>query len=87
MFGAVASAKQVVGSGNVVTRQVPVSSFSKLEVSYAFTVRLSFGDPAAVKVRIDDNLVDHLDVAVSGGTLRIGLKGVDSSTARRSRPT
>jgi hypothetical protein len=70
-----ACGRPVTGSGNVVSRQIPVTSFSKMQVSYAFTVRLSFGEPAAVTVRVDDNLVDDLDVGVSGDTLRIGLKG------------
>jgi hypothetical protein len=70
-----ACGRPVTGSGNVVSRPIPVTSFSKLQVSYAFTVRVSFADPAALTVRVDDNLVDDLDVGVSGDTLRIGLKG------------
>jgi len=70
-----ACGRPITGSGNVVSRQIPVTSFSKLQVSYAFTVRVSFGEPSALTVRVDDNLVDDLDVGVSGDTLRIGLKG------------
>jgi hypothetical protein len=66
--------KHLTGSGNVVSRDIPVTSFSKVQVSSAFDVRVAFGDPAAVTVRVDDNLVDDLDVGVSGDTLRIGLK-------------
>jgi hypothetical protein len=71
----VACTKQLTGSGAVVSRQVPVSSFSKIQVSYAFQVRLSTGSPEAVTIRVDDNLVDDLDVGVSDDTLRIGLSG------------
>jgi len=74
LCGAAGCTKHLTGSGNVVTREIPVTSFSKMEVSYAFAVQLSFGDPTEVTVRVDDNLVDDLDVRVAGDTLRIGLK-------------
>jgi hypothetical protein len=74
LFGAVACTHHLVGSGNVVSREIPVTSFSRMEVSYAFTVHVSFGSPATVTVRVDDNLVDDLDVGVAGDTLRIGLE-------------
>ena len=68
------------GSGHVVTRSIPVTSFSKLEVSGSFTVTVSTGSSEAVSVRIDDNLVDSLDVGVSGETLHVGLKSGTSVT-------
>ena len=70
-----ACTKQLTGSGTVVSRQFPVTPFSKIQVSNAFAVRLSIGSPEAVTIRVDDNLVDDLDIGVSDGTLRIGLKG------------
>ena len=75
LSGTAGCTKHLTGSGNVVTRQITVTSFSKMEVSYAFAVQLSLGDPPEVTVRVDDNLVDDLDVGVAGETLRIGLKG------------
>jgi hypothetical protein len=75
VIAGVACAKQQTGSGTVVSRQLPVTSFSKIQVSYAFQVRLSIGNPEAVTIRADDNLVDDLDVGVTDDTLRIGLKG------------
>jgi autotransporter-associated beta strand protein len=80
VLATVACTKQLTGSGNVVSRQIPVSSFSKIQVSSSFVVRLSIGSPEAVTVRVDDNLVDDLDVGVSSDTLRIGLKGGISVT-------
>lgn len=66
------------GSGNVVTQEIDVSPFSKLEVSSIFTVRISTGASEALTVRVDDNVVDRLDVGVHGDTLRIGLRtGMD----------
>lgn len=73
---AVGCTRNVSGSGNVTTTPVPVpaSGFSGLEVSNTFDVTVSFGDEESVTLRVDDNLVAHLDVGVSDGTLRIGLE-------------
>ncbi len=68
-----AACTAVSGSGNVVTRQIDTAAFSKLEVSDAFAVNVTVGSPEQVTVRVDDNLVDSLDVGVSGDTLHIGL--------------
>jgi hypothetical protein len=43
-------------------------------VSNAFVVNVSFGDQENVTLRVDDNLVGHLDVGVSAGTLHVGLE-------------
>jgi hypothetical protein len=75
-----AACNSVGGSGNVVSRQIEVSAFSRLEVSASFTATVSVGDAEAVTVRIDDNLVDTLDVHVSGDTLHVGLRSGTSVT-------
>lgn len=73
---------QVSGSGNVVTRQIDSGPFSELEVSHGFTVNVTVGSSEQVTVRVDDNLIDLLDIAVSGDTLRVGLEsGTDASDA------
>ena len=68
------SGNRVSGSGNVVTRAIQVTSFSKLEVTGSFTATVSVGNSESVSVRVDDNLVDSLDVGVSDDQLHIGLK-------------
>jgi hypothetical protein len=57
-----------------VTKRIDVSSFSRLEVSDSFSLNVSAGEAPDVTVRIDDILVGLLDVRVSDGTLRIGVK-------------
>src|SRR5206468_11061183 len=57
-----------------VTKRISVSSFSKLRVGSAFEVNVSFGDQEGLTLHIDDNLTDHVDAGVSGGSLHIGLK-------------
>jgi hypothetical protein len=64
----------ITGSGKIVSKEIPVSSFSGLEVANTFDVTVSLGEQEKLTLRVDDNLVDHVDVGVSGGTLRIGLK-------------
>ena len=66
--------RTVSGSGTVTSTPVPVSTFSRLEVSNAFVVNVSFGDQENVTLRVDDNLVGHLDVGMSAGTLHVGLE-------------
>jgi hypothetical protein len=65
--------ERVRGSGKVVTKDVAVSSFIRLQVSWGFEVTVAVGQPS-LKLRIDDNLDRHLDVGVEGDTLRIGLR-------------
>jgi hypothetical protein len=66
--------RTVSGSGTVTSTPVPVSPFSRLEVSNAFDVNVSFGDKENITLRVDDNIVGHLDVGVSDGTLHVGLE-------------
>jgi hypothetical protein len=64
----------ITGSGNVVTREEVFTDFDKVEVSHAFTVDISQGDSFRVVVRVDDNLVEYLEVVKQGDTLKIGLE-------------
>jgi hypothetical protein len=61
------------GSGDIVTLDENLSGFSQLEVSHTFQVNVSQGDAFRVIVRVDDNVVEYLDVATVGKTLKIGL--------------
>jgi len=64
----------ITASGNVVTQEEEISGFDKVEVSHAFKVDISQGETFSVVVRIDDNLLQYLDVVKQGSTLKIGLK-------------
>jgi hypothetical protein len=68
------SGNTVSGSGNIVTRAIQVTSFSKLEVTGSFTATVSVGNSESVSVRVDDNLVDSLGVGVSDDKLHVGLR-------------
>jgi hypothetical protein len=58
----------------VITQEEAIADFEKLDVSNGFRVEVSQGDSFSVVIRIDDNLVEHLQVAKEGNTLKIGLK-------------
>jgi hypothetical protein len=64
----------ITGSGNVVTREEPITGFAQVDVSQGFKVAVSQAENFSVVVRVDDNLLPYLQVVKQGNTLRIGLK-------------
>jgi hypothetical protein len=67
-------AGRLTGSGRIVTREVPISSFSTIEVTHAFDVEITTGGAPSLRVHVDNNLVGSLDVGVREGVLHIGFK-------------
>lgn len=74
----------ISGSGNIVTQEETITGFAKVDVSYAFKVDISQGDAFSVVIRIDDNLVQYLEVVKRGSTLNIGLKSGRSYNIRNA---
>jgi hypothetical protein len=64
----------ITGSGNLVTQEETVTGFDKVTASHGFNVDVSQGDTFSVIIRVDDNILEHVDVSKKGNTLRIGLK-------------
>jgi hypothetical protein len=64
----------VEGSGNVVTEEMPLADFSAVEAANAFEVEIIQSDAFAVTIRVDDNILDLLDVSKEGDTLRLRLE-------------
>jgi hypothetical protein len=64
----------ITGTGKVVTQEEEISGFDKVEVSDAFKADISQGETFSVVVRLDDNLLQYLEVVKQGSTLKIGLK-------------
>jgi hypothetical protein len=64
----------LTGSGNVITQEEAITDFDRLDVSQGFQVEVSQGDSFSVIIRVDDNLVERLQVVKDGSTLKIGLK-------------
>jgi hypothetical protein len=64
----------ITGSGNVVTREEQITGFEKLESGWAFHLEITQGETFKVLVRVDDNLLEHVQVSKESGTLFVGLK-------------
>jgi len=63
------------GSGEIVSQEMDLTGFDQLDISQGFNVEVSQGDEFSVVVRIDDNIVEYLQVEKTGDTLKIGLEG------------
>ncbi len=72
----------LTGSGNVATEEEAITGFDRLDVSHGFQVDISQDDAFRVIIRVDDNLLEHVQVVKEGSTLRIGLKPVTSYRLR-----
>ena len=62
------------GSGNVVTQEEAISGFDRLDVNQGFQVDVNQGEIFSVVIRVDDNLLEDVQVVKEGSTLKIGLK-------------
>jgi hypothetical protein len=68
------------GSGNLVTRQVDLPGFDRLDVGHGFDIEVRQAEAFSVELRVDDNVVDHVKAEVEGTTLRLGLKSAFYTT-------
>ena len=72
--GLIPGTRTITGSGDVVTREEPITGFDRVEAGYAFHVDISQGESFSVVVRVDDNLVEYLETTVVGNVLEIGIR-------------
>ena len=61
----------IYGSGDIVTKNVDVHDFSRVNFSGEGNFMLSQGDEETVAVATDGNLIKHINVEVREGTLYI----------------
>jgi hypothetical protein len=66
--------ESIYGSGDLITLDKQYTNFKSIEVGHAFAVRITRGEHYSVQIKIDDNLVNHLEVNQSGSTLKIGME-------------
>ncbi len=70
------------GSGNIITQNKTVGSFTGINASNDIKVEVKIGSPAAVKIEADDNVMEYVVATVNGNTLKLGLEnGVNLSDA------
>lgn len=74
----------LTGSGNIVTQEEAISDFEKVDISSTFEVDIMQGESFSVVIRVDDNLLEHLQVVKQGNTLKIGLRDNRSYTIRNA---
>lgn len=65
---------KIIGSGNVITRNVTVQPFDQLEASGVFNVSLTQGNVESVKIEAEDNLQDLFEVKNDGSKLIVSMK-------------
>jgi len=73
-FGQKTEKQQIEGSGNVITKDIAVQSFSELKVSGLFSVYLVQGNTEAVKIEADDNFHPLFEVKNEGSKLIIKMQ-------------
>ena len=65
---------KIEGSGNVVTKDVNVSSFDELSVGGVFSVALKQGGKEEVKIEAEDNLQELFEIKNEGSKLVVSMK-------------
>lgn len=61
--------KTIKGDGNIVSRDYDVSAFEDLSVALPATVNFTVGDDYSCTVRVDENIMEYLDIEVDDNTL------------------
>jgi len=64
----------VVGSGNLVTKDMDFKDFTIVEVGSAFKAEITQSNSYSVSITMDDNLFDYLQASKIGERLEIGLE-------------
>lgn len=65
---------RIKGSGNLITKDVNISSFDELEVQGLYSLVLTQGDKESLKIEADDNLQELFEVKNEGTKLIVGMK-------------
>jgi hypothetical protein len=64
---------RIEGSGNVVPVEKDIADFDQIDIATAFSATITRDDSYSVVLRIDDNIVEYVNVKKSGDTLKIYL--------------
>jgi hypothetical protein len=64
----------ITGSGNVVSKEIPMTGFDQVEASLIFNVVIRQGEDYRVVIFADDNFIDFIQLDKVESTLSIGLK-------------
>lgn len=70
-FGSCCIGKTIKGNGNIVTREIQVGYFDEIELSLSATVNYTVGDRYSCIVKVDENILEYLDICTSEGDLEL----------------
>lgn len=70
-FGSCCMGKTVKGNGNIVTREFQIGQFDEIELSLPATVNYSKGDHYGCIVKVDENILEYLDICTSESDLEL----------------
>lgn len=74
----------IEGNGKSVTRDVTVSSFSALEASGVYELKLSQGSKESVKIEADENLQQYFNVHNDGNKLVIDMEKLKNKSLKNA---
>ena len=74
MISVSASGKTITASKNYVTKPVKTEQFSAIATTSSVNVKYSQSPVTKVEIYAPDNIIDYVDVRVSGNTLTVGYK-------------
>ena len=60
---------KVLGSGNVINEVFDLSDFNRIKAQNGFQVEVTKSDSFSVVAIVDDNVLEHIEIKVSGNTL------------------
>lgn len=63
--------KTVKGNRNIVTREFQVGQFDEIELSLSATVNYTLGDHYGCVVKVDENILEYLDICTDKGDLEL----------------
>lgn len=74
----------IEGNGKKITRDVTVSSFTSLQASGVYELKLSQGNKESVKIEADENLQEYFNVRNEGNTLVIDMEKLKNKNLKNA---
>jgi hypothetical protein len=66
--------RTIVGTGPVITKELTLDAFSRIENSAVANIYVTLGSPQSVVLKAQQNIIDVMNIGVFGDELRIELR-------------